>query len=106
MVTAFSCKLASATIPFSLLNPNSIFCRVAAKLFSQDDSFIGNFVVDAVVEDHAVLQYFNHRCSFVFCRGCQQVGQVVQIHVNGPSEKCAACSEAKLCRIKGSSTVP
>ena len=57
------------------------------------DAAVGDGVVDAVVEDDAVLEDFDDRCTFVAGCGGHDLDGGGQLDVNAAAEEVAACAE-------------
>ncbi len=64
------------------------------------ECLVGHVGVYAVVENHAILQDFNHGCAFVVCRSHHHLLRGCEVHVDCACEEVAACAEHKFGRDK------
>ncbi len=65
------------------------------------DLAVGYEVMDAVVENHAVLEDFDHRCAFVAGGGHHHFLRCGEFYVDCACEEVAACAEHEFCRDEG-----
>ena len=63
-------------------------------------SAVGDVVVDAVVENHTVLEDFNDRATFVLSSSYHHFLSHLRINVDSATEECATSAEHEFCRHK------
>ena len=61
---------------------------------------VGDVVVNAIVENHAVLQNFHHRAALVARCGNHTFLRYFHLHVNATGKECAPCAKHQLGRYE------
>ena len=63
--------------------------------------FSGDGIVDAIVEDDAILEHLHYGSTFMACGGGEHLACSVESDVETAGEEITACAEAELSGDKG-----